>query len=219
MANPSTAHEPSMEEILASIRQIISEDGDAEAEDGAPAAATGRDTPKPSPVPERSPQAPKPADRSQAEAAAEIRSEPASMEAAKPMKPQSIESQPIPVRAEPAAVAASYTSPQENAARRTDHQAPAAQPRPAAPAVAPSRPVQAAPAGDDRTLLSTRSDAAVSGAFNALAHTILAQNARTLEDLVTEMLQPMLKDWLDENLPSLVERLVKEEIDRVSRRR
>ncbi len=72
---------------------------------------------------------------------------------------------------------------------------------------------------DDEKLLSDNSDEVVHGAFSALAHTILAQNARTLEDLVTEMLSPMLKGWLDENLPSLVERLVKEEIDRVSRGR
>ena len=72
--------------------------------------------------------------------------------------------------------------------------------------------------GDDN-LLSQDSDDVVHGAFSALAHTILAQNARTLEDLITEMLAPMLKGWLDENLPSLVERLVKEEIDRVSRNR
>ena len=72
--------------------------------------------------------------------------------------------------------------------------------------------------GDDN-LLSQDSDEVVHGAFSALAHTILAQNARTLEDLVTEMLSPMLKGWLDDNLPSLVERLVKEEIDRVSRNR
>ena len=72
---------------------------------------------------------------------------------------------------------------------------------------------------DDDNLLSEDSDEVVHGAFSALAHTILAQNARTLEDLISEMLQPMLKGWLDDNLPSLVERLVKEEIDRVSRGR
>jgi hypothetical protein len=71
----------------------------------------------------------------------------------------------------------------------------------------------------DSQLLSSDSGNAVHGAFSALAHTILAQNARTLEDLVAEMLQPMLKGWLDENLPSLVERLVQEEIQRVSRGR
>ncbi len=75
-----------------------------------------------------------------------------------------------------------------------------------------------APISEDH-LLSQDSDEVVHGAFSALAHTILAQNARTLEDLVSEMLQPMLKGWLDDNLPSLVERLVKEEIDRVSRGR
>jgi len=72
---------------------------------------------------------------------------------------------------------------------------------------------------EESNLLSEDSDQVVHGAFSALAHTILAQNARTLEDLVSEMLQPMLKGWLDDNLPSLVERLVKEEIDRVSRGR
>ena len=48
---------------------------------------------------------------------------------------------------------------------------------------------------------------------------MLAQNSRTLEEVVAEMLQPMLKSWLDDNLPSLVERMVKEEIERVSRGR
>jgi cell pole-organizing protein PopZ len=58
---------------------------------------------------------------------------------------------------------------------------------------------------------------AVESAFNSLAHTVLSNNARTLEDLVKEMLRPMLKSWLDDNLPGLVERIVKAEIERVSR--
>jgi len=48
---------------------------------------------------------------------------------------------------------------------------------------------------------------------------VLVQNARTLEDLVKEMLQPLLKTWLDDNLPGMVERLVRAEIERVSRGR
>ena len=56
-------------------------------------------------------------------------------------------------------------------------------------------------------------------AFNTLANTVLSNNARTLEDLVKEMLRPMLKSWLDDNLPGLVERIVKAEIERVSRGR
>ncbi len=68
-------------------------------------------------------------------------------------------------------------------------------------------------------LIGSDTRAAVDAAFNSLAHTVLVQNARTLEDLVKEMLRPMLKSWLDDNLPSVVERLVRAEIDRVSRGR
>ena len=70
-----------------------------------------------------------------------------------------------------------------------------------------------------RSLISATTSAAVDSAFNTLAHTVLVQNARTLEDLVREMLRPMLKSWLDDNLPGLVERLVRAEIERVSRGR
>ena len=65
--------------------------------------------------------------------------------------------------------------------------------------------------------LSRSTASAVESAFNTLAHTVLSNNARTLEDLVKEMLRPMLKSWLDDNLPGLVERIVKAEIERVSR--
>jgi uncharacterized protein len=68
-------------------------------------------------------------------------------------------------------------------------------------------------------LLSEETSATVDSAFNALAQTVLVQNARTLEDLVRELLRPLLKSWLDDNLPSLVERLVRAEIERVSRGR
>jgi uncharacterized protein len=70
---------------------------------------------------------------------------------------------------------------------------------------------------DEERLLSQATDAAVGNAFNALAHTVLANNGRTLDDLVKEMLRPMLKVWLDDNLPTIVERLVRAEIERVSR--
>jgi len=68
-------------------------------------------------------------------------------------------------------------------------------------------------------LISSATSAAVDSAFNALAQTVLVHNARTLEDLVREMLRPMLKVWLDDNLPGMVERLVRAEIERVSRGR
>jgi cell pole-organizing protein PopZ len=75
------------------------------------------------------------------------------------------------------------------------------------------------PAAPAQQILSRSTVSAVESAFNSLANTVLSNNARTLEDLVKEMLRPMLKGWLDDNLPGLVERIVKAEIERVSRGR
>jgi cell pole-organizing protein PopZ len=66
-------------------------------------------------------------------------------------------------------------------------------------------------------LLSQRASEAVSAAFGTLANTMFAEGSRSIEDIVREMLKPMLKTWLEDNLPSLVERLVRTEIERVSR--
>lgn len=85
-----------------------------------------------------------------------------------------------------------------------------------APRAIRSEPQQEAPT---RPLLSHSTMAAVDSAFNSLAQTVLVNNARTLEDLVREMLRPMLKNWLDDNLPGLVEKIVRAEIERVSRGR
>ena len=68
-------------------------------------------------------------------------------------------------------------------------------------------------------LISREVNNAVHAAFNALAQTVLVNNSRTLEDLVREMLQPILKVWLDDNLPAMVERLVRVEIEQISPRR
>ncbi|PKQ09616.1 MAG: DUF2497 domain-containing protein [Alphaproteobacteria bacterium HGW-Alphaproteobacteria-12] len=71
------------------------------------------------------------------------------------------------------------------------------------------------------SLLSSDAETAASAAFGALANSLITSSggSRTLEDIVADMLRPMLKGWLDENLPSLVERLVAEEIERVARRK
>jgi hypothetical protein len=90
-------------------------------------------------------------------------------------------------------------------------------------AAAPRRPAFESPFTESpaapQQILSRSTVSAVESAFNSLAHTVLSNNARTLEDLVKEMLRPMLKSWLDDNLPGLVERIVKAEIERVSRGR
>jgi hypothetical protein len=89
------------------------------------------------------------------------------------------------------------------------------QPAYAPPAFDPS-PASAMPRGP---IMAQTTVSAVESAFSTLANTVLSNNARTLEDLVKEMLRPMLKSWLDDNLPVLVERIVKAEIERVSRGR
>lgn len=43
-------------------------------------------------------------------------------------------------------------------------------------------------------------------------------NGTSLEDLTREMMRPMLENWLNENLPQLVEELVAEEIRRISQK-
>jgi hypothetical protein len=67
-------------------------------------------------------------------------------------------------------------------------------------------------------LLSRQATAAVGSAFNTLTETV-KKHEPTLEDEVRETLRPMLKSWLDENLPRLVEQMVQAEIERVTRGR
>ena len=97
----------------------------------------------------------------------------------------------------------------ETAAAKALHRQPAYEPPP----------FESAAAAPGPQILSRTTVSAVESAFNSLANTVLSNNARTLEDLVKEMLRPMLKSWLDDNLPGLVERIVKAEIERVSRGR
>jgi uncharacterized protein len=68
-------------------------------------------------------------------------------------------------------------------------------------------------------MLSSEADRAVTRAFGDLNRGVLSQNAHSLEDVVKEMLRPLLKAWLDDNLPRIVERLVRMEIERVARGR
>jgi hypothetical protein len=185
-----------MEEILASIRQIISEDGEGSE---APDAKGGQGL-----------QASSAAEDASAEQEPEEIASPAAEAHAEP-EPQS---EPEPERKSAPAQGEPMTPHSSGRAAEIDQPFEAPIQRREAPSAARS---QGSASDDGGQLLSAESGNAVHGAFSALAHTILAQNARTLEDLVTEMLQPMLHSWLDDNLPALVERLVQEEIRRVSR--
>ncbi len=80
----------------------------------------------------------------------------------------------------------------------------------------------------DDGLVSAATAAAATATFAQLARTLSQEPAtagnmalgsgRTLEDLVKEMLRPMLKEWLDNNLPTMVEHMVRRELDRMTRR-
>jgi hypothetical protein len=86
--------------------------------------------------------------------------------------------------------------------------------------VQPAEPVPAPPAAEEPSepaLLSPASGAKIGASFEALAESLLLRDPRMIERLAREMLRPMLKEWLDDHLPDVVERLVRAEIERVAR--
>ena len=76
------------------------------------------------------------------------------------------------------------------------------------------------PAEDDDIIISKEVSAGIEGQFDALSALLTTGyqgSGNTLEDLVSELLRPMLKSWLEENLPPLAERMVAKEIARLAR--
>jgi uncharacterized protein len=210
MAQAAKSQEPSMEEILASIRRIIAED-DSEKSAPHPAEAAGV---------ELNPDT----------AASSLGAARAMGDSYSPPLPDS----PAPsigalsgtARAARPSTVLDLIEPMASSASQSA--APAVDSSPAPPASIEHAVANEAMSGTQSSgahddgrggLMSNATSAAVDSAFNALAQTVLVHNARTLEDLVREMLRPMLKVWLDDNLPGLVERLVRAEIERVSRGR
>jgi uncharacterized protein len=227
MTQAAKAQEPSMEEILASIRRIIADDDASKSaktpepvpaakQQAAVTAAPSRPAPPPAPAKTTAPPpAPKPAPVP-ASAASNSQDDIDAMLAELEDAPADEASTPDVLDLTEAMAAPSPSSPPPAA--------PSPRPAPgfrtidgASDVVFTTKPEP--PPLIDRGLISNETIAAVDSAFNTLAHTIIGQNARTLEDLVKEMLRPMLKSWLDDNLPSLVERIVRAEIERVSRGR
>ncbi|MGM4891979.1 DUF2497 domain-containing protein [Tardiphaga sp. 709] len=243
MTQPAKVQEPSMEEILASIRRIIADD------EAKPAVAEVAPPPPPKPAP-----APKPAAMTDippsaipaAQAAAAKVPPPAPKPAPPPPEPAASNSQDD-IDAMLASLEAATTEeevrpaqPDGDVFELTDEMVVAdPEPEPAFQHVEPDDDLEFAeavaassqrpaprfdppsydppPVAPQQQILSHSTVSSVESAFNALANTVLSNNARTLEDLVKEMLRPMLKSWLDDNLPGLVERIVKAEIERVSR--
>jgi uncharacterized protein len=215
MTQPAKSQEPSMEEILASIRRIIADDdANKSPPPRVPEPPKAQLEPPPQPVFSAPPPAP----------AAPPRPEPRPMmEAPSPLDAATVADQASDILDLTESMAAPMPPPPANPPA-------SAMPNPAAQFrtidgssdIGFDEPSErlAAPGSDERgQLMSGATNAAVDAAFNTLAQTVLVQNARTLEDLVREMLRPMLKTWLDDNLPGMVERLVRAEIERVSRGR
>jgi cell pole-organizing protein PopZ len=187
--------EPSMEDILASIKRIIAED----AENGAPLRARRRPAPPPpvddfvddDDVLELSEQAPEP-----------------------PQAPAPVVAEPEPVQpaaAEPVAAAAPVVA------------EPIAEPAPmpmSPPVAAAPEPVVAPPVAEKpETIVSPQTAEASRAPLDTLSRLVVkpeTAGADTLEGMVREMLRPMLSDWLDRNLPDLVESMVAKEIARIT---
>ena len=195
-----SAQEPTMEEILASIRRIISED---EAPAETPAAAAPEATPEP--VPE-------------------------------PLAAETIFAAPVEPTPEPAVeddvleLTDRYEAPAETIGDLdvVEHTPEPYEPAPEpAPLYAESAP-EPAPAYD--TLVGDSAAASAASAFAGLAASFKkpepAQAAsgdlpflsgNTVEAMVGEMLRPLLKDWLDNNLPGIVQAAVQKEVERIAR--
>ena len=66
-------------------------------------------------------------------------------------------------------------------------------------------------------LLSERVERQVAASFSELSEAFAARSRKTFDEMAEEMIAPLLRDWMENNLPTLVERLVREEIERVAR--
>jgi hypothetical protein len=188
----TTAQEPTMEEILASIRRIISED-DAPAAEAAPAAAESPAATEPAPMPDPEPE---PAE----EAILELtdRYEPPVVESIGDLDISAAEEpepEPFPTAFQP-------------------------EPHPAFAEPAPSEtsaPVEA--------LVGASAAASAASAFAGLSASLarpepaslVGGSGPTIDALARELLRPMLKEWLDENLPGIVEAAVRKEVERIAR--
>ena len=216
MNQPAKAQEPSMEEILASIRRIIADDDAVKPAAKAPVKVEPPPVKVAPPPPPPAPSAP-----SVKMGQDDIDAMLAGLNGGEEEPPP--EPEPEPPEEEDVlelTEAMEAPEPEPPSFRTIDaHQdvvfeEPEPERRPPPRQMTPP-PRMAEPA--EPPLISAATTAAVNSAFGTLAHTVLVQNAKTLEDLVKEMLRPMLKAWLDDNLPGMVERLVRAEIERVSR--
>ncbi len=223
----NTQQEPTMEEILASIRRIISEDND----DAAKTATNGAAAPapaQPAPVEEPAPMAAAPVSPAPMTNGADLHAaQPQTSAEVLELTQAQVLSEPEP---EPTPVAPTPLHAEE----------PVAQPMPSAFEATPVS--QETPAEDfggadlmlvdnddhapeeeeeANALVSSDTEDSASAAFHSLSRNVVVAeegSARSLEGLVQDMMRPMLKDWLDDNLGDIVEDVVEREVRRISDR-
>ncbi|MBB4083045.1 DUF2497 domain-containing protein [Brevundimonas lenta] len=203
-----TAQEPTMEEILASIRRIISED-DAPAETAAPAAVAAPVEPEPAPEP----------------VVAEAVVSPAMMDETPSVQ------EPVSSEEDVLELTDTYEAPAESIG---DLDVSASEPEPEAfPVEEPvySAPVFEAPApavvatDSHDPLVGDTAAASAASAFAGLASSLRKPepmdasfpSGPTIDELARSLLRPLLKEWLDANLPAIVEAQVRKEVERIAR--
>jgi cell pole-organizing protein PopZ len=212
MAEARPDQEPSIEEILASIREIISDDDEAEKQaDAQPA----EPTPAPAAIAEPEPAQEEADDILDLAAFAQV-PEPRHVpeENTKPLAGIDLAPRGAPM--------VDFTDPEARPEPEPEAEPEAEiepeQPAPA-PAPAPARAASPAPAAAPlpESLLTETAKAASVDSLARLAQNIAISrgNGGTLEDIVREMLKPMLRDWLDRNLPPMIERMVERELERL----
>jgi cell pole-organizing protein PopZ len=215
----SAQREPSMEEILASIRRII-EDSDSVRQPLEEPAELRVVSPA---VEEQAPAMDEvqafraeldEAVEAVAEEVTEQVAEPAAPAVEAPVEPQAREMPQVQLSAEEL----TDVDVQKAVEAVSVPQAAAPQTQPFAAAASVSAPAGEATVSSPRpALLSETTQRQVSAAFGELSEAFAASRRRSFDEMAEEMLRPMLQEWLDNNLPTLVERLVREEIERVAR--
>ena len=219
--------EPSMEEILASIRRIIEDSDQGRKPDDMLLSETSAPDAETEPMDLVAANAPTskfdPSGQAPMtlEEPAAVADQPESAASAHPQFAEAVRSETTPVarRRDPEFQVA------EPAADRMFDAFDAEPPASVDLAVEPERPEtteaeQARPVPtpvEKASLISERTGRQVAAAFGELSEAFEASRRKSFDELAAEMMRPMLQDWLDNNLPTLVEKLVREEIERVAR--
>tara|TARA_R110001606_G_scaffold10070_5_gene42955 strand:+ start:1160 stop:1795 length:636 start_codon:yes stop_codon:yes gene_type:complete len=210
MAEQAADNEPSMEEILSSIRRIINEDDAPDEAEAEPAAAA------PEPAPAAA--APEPAGNDQG-AIDDIFGDAGDDDAGDVLELTDRIEEPEggtdPIVGDDDLMIVDRDDDFEIVAEEI-----APEPEPE-PEPEPVMDFDAVETEIEDALMSEPAASAAMGSFHSLADTIRIsdEEGRTLEGVVRALLRPMLKEWLDTNLPGIVDEKVQAEIDRVARRR